>query len=322
MDQAIPTLSASVSIRPLREHELDEADRIFRLAFGTFIGLPDPMDFMKGAKLVPSRWRADPCAFLGADLDGTLVGSNGVTTWGSVGFFGPLTVRPELWDRGIGQRLLEPAMQLFRDRGTREVGLFTFPHSPKHIGLYQKYGFWPRSLTAVMRRHVRPVETPARASLLSQLPDDARAQSIDACLELGDAVRAGLDLRPEIRGVLANANGDTGLLWDTDRLEAFALCHCGPGSEAEDGTCYVKFGACRPGPRAEANLGRLLDECERFAAGRSAEWLVAGANAARRRAYGAMLDGGFAPQLFGVAMHLGNEPGYCREEVLLVDDWR
>lgn len=35
-----------------------------------------------------------------------------------------------------------------------------------------------------------------------------------------------------------------------------------------------------------------------------------------------MLDGGFRPQLFGVAMHLGNEPGYRRQEVLPVDDWR
>ena len=46
-----------VSIRPLREHELSEADRIFRLAFGTFIGLPDPMTFFEGANLFGSAGR-------------------------------------------------------------------------------------------------------------------------------------------------------------------------------------------------------------------------------------------------------------------------
>ena len=31
-----------IRIRPLEERELPEADRIIRLAFGTFMGLPDP----------------------------------------------------------------------------------------------------------------------------------------------------------------------------------------------------------------------------------------------------------------------------------------
>ena len=32
-----------VAVRPLREHDLDDADRTMRLAFGTFLGLPDPL---------------------------------------------------------------------------------------------------------------------------------------------------------------------------------------------------------------------------------------------------------------------------------------
>ena len=63
--------------------------------------------------------------------------------------FGPLTVRPGLWDKGIGQRLMEPIIDCFERQGVTQVGLFTFAQSPKHIGLYQKYGFWPRFLTAM-----------------------------------------------------------------------------------------------------------------------------------------------------------------------------
>lgn len=322
MARISPASTAVVSIRPLREGDLDDADRIFRLAFGTFLGLPDPTAFMTGAELVRARWRTDPSAFLAADVDGILVGSNYATNWGSVGFFGPLTIRPELWDRGIGQRLLEAAMERFHDWGTRHVGLFTFPHSPKHIALYQKFGFWPRSLTCVMRKQVEPRPGDSRASLVSALPEDVRRDSLEACYALSDSVYAGLDLRREIRAVLGQKTGDTLLLWHGSRLEAFAVCHCGAGSEAETGTCYVKFGLCRSGEEAGATFGRILKECENFAASRSAQWLIAGVNTARDGAYRTMLAGGFKPEIFGIAMHKPNEPGYNRADTWVIDDWR
>ncbi|HUR73149.1 MAG TPA: hypothetical protein VMZ00_02665, partial [Sporichthya sp.] len=80
-----------VVVRRLEEGELAEADRIMRVAFGTFLGLPDPMAFMGDADYVRTRWEADPTVALAAELDGRLVGTNFVTRWGSVGFFGPLT---------------------------------------------------------------------------------------------------------------------------------------------------------------------------------------------------------------------------------------
>ena len=36
---------ASVSVRPMRETDLIEARKIFRTAFGTFLGVPDPESF-------------------------------------------------------------------------------------------------------------------------------------------------------------------------------------------------------------------------------------------------------------------------------------
>ena len=51
-----------ITIRPLDQHDLPEAERIFRLAFGTFFGLPDPMSFMGDADLVNTRWRAAQAA--------------------------------------------------------------------------------------------------------------------------------------------------------------------------------------------------------------------------------------------------------------------
>jgi GNAT superfamily N-acetyltransferase len=322
MDSVLPTPSAAASIRPLRENEVDEADRIFRLAFGTFLGMPDPLAFMEGAQLVRARWRTNPNAFLAADLDGALAGSSYATRWGSMGFVGPLTIRPELWDRGLAQRLLDGVMGLFRGWETRHIGLFTFPHSPKHIALYQKFGFWPRSLTAVMRKRVAAAGDDPNATLLSEFSDDERRDTIDACFDVTDPIHAGLDLRGEIRAVLAQGTGETVLLWDGSRLEAFAICHCGPGSEAETGTAYVKFGACRLGPKADVVFARLLAACERFASRRYIPSLVAGVNTARQSAYRAMLASGFKSENLGIVMHRPNEPAYNREDVFLIDDWR
>src|SRR5712692_9427678 len=130
--------------------DLDAVDRIYRVAFGTFIGEPDPKRFGGDTAFVPTRFAADRSGALVAEAEGPVVGSTFVADWGSVGFFGPLTVAPELWDRGVGRSLLDATMDLFSARGTRHAGLFTFSHSTKHISLYQRYGFWPRMLTAIM----------------------------------------------------------------------------------------------------------------------------------------------------------------------------
>ncbi len=141
----------AVRISPLRESELGEAIRIVRLAFGTFLGLPDPMQFMGDRDLMTPRWRARNTRVLAAHIDGRLVGSNVITRWGSFGFFGPLTVLPEFWDHGVAQRLMEGTVKVLDRWKLRRSGLFTFAQSAKHVGLYNKFGFWPGYLTALMR---------------------------------------------------------------------------------------------------------------------------------------------------------------------------
>jgi len=94
-------------IRALTQADLPEAQRIVRVAFGTFLGAPDPEQFWSDLDYVYGPFGAEHTAAFAAENDeGALVGSNFATRWGSVGFFGPLTTRPDLWDAGIGQRLV------------------------------------------------------------------------------------------------------------------------------------------------------------------------------------------------------------------------
>jgi len=320
--EVVKTAKVDISVRPLQENDLSAADHIMRLAFGTFLGLPEPTAFMGDADYARTRWRSDPFAAFGAEVGDEFVGSNFASNWGSVGFFGPLTIRPDLWDRGVGKRLLEPIMECFDKWGTKNAGLFTFAHSQKHVGLYQKFGFWPRFLTAIMSKPVGRTGRESRWTRFSEVPVDEREGMLLACRQVTDGIYEGLDVGLEVRSVAQQGLGDTVLLWDDGRLTGLAVCHCGPGTEAGSGTCYVKFGAVRLSSTAGQDFDRLLDACEGMAAEKGLPRLAAGVNTARHEAYRQMLERGFRTDIQGVAMQRPNEPGYNRPGVYLIDDWR
>ncbi|MGW0775396.1 GNAT family N-acetyltransferase [Streptomyces sp. NPDC002835] len=315
--------AASVSVRPLVEPDLDRADEIFRVAFGTFLGAPEPEAFFGTADHVRTRWTADPHAAFAATVEGEVVGSNFATNWGSVGFFGPLTVRPDRWDQGIGRLLMEPVMACFDAWENRHLGLFTFSHSPKHLELYRRYGFWPRFLTAIMKKQVA-VSAPVPGRVLySELTAAERPDAVSLSRALTGAVYEGLSLEREIMAAQAQGLGDTILLEGADSgLDGLAVCHCGAGSEAGEDVCFVKFGAVRPGPDAADRFERLLDACEQLATDKGLGQLDAGVNLARQDAYRRMVDRGFRTWLQGVTMHKPNEPGYSHPDAYVIDDWR
>jgi GNAT superfamily N-acetyltransferase len=303
----------------MRESDLQEADRIMRLAFGTFLGLPDPMSFAGDADYVRTRYRTDPSAALAAEVDGRLAGSNFALHWGSVGVFGPLTIHPNFWDRGVARLLLEETMKIFERWQVRHAGLFTFAQSSKHVHLYQKFGFWPRFLTAIMSKPVNRVQ--ANFVCYSQLSAHEKEKAIEECRALVGGLYDGLDLSKEIHAVDEQRLGDTVLVYDGS-LAGFAVCHCGPGTEAGSGSCYVKFGAASPGKDSEKYFETLLDACESFAGSQGLSRLIAGVNTARTGAYKSMIARKFRTDIQGVAMQKPNEPGYNREDVYLIDDWR
>jgi N-acetylglutamate synthase-like GNAT family acetyltransferase len=313
--------SSEVEIRPLRREDVDAADEVMRTAFGTFLGAPDPAQVFGDAQHVRPRFAAGPGWAFAAELDGEIVGSNIATRWGSFSFFGPLTVRPDLWGGGIASRLMEPVMDLFEQWRVRQAGLFTFSHSTKHVALYQKFGFWPQHLTALMERPLAPGAGEADPPTFSLASEGEREALVGRCRELTDAIFEGLDLEHEIRMADEQSLGDTVIVDGDAGLEGFAVCHLGAG-EAGSGTCYVKFGAVRPGPRAGERFEQLLGACEAHARRRGLERVFAGVNLARHDAYRRLLASGYAARMLGVVMQRPNEPGYCRADVYAIDDLR
>jgi len=290
--------------------DVDAADLIMRTAFGTFLGAPDPPSTFGDMEMVRTRYAADGGRAFVATLDGEVVGSNFATRWGSYGFFGPLTVRPDLWDRGVASRLLEPTVELFARWGVRQSALFTFSHSTKHVWLYQRFGFWPQQLTAVTTRAPAAEAAAAPVELHSQLEPEERAAVLEQAAALTDAIFAGLDLRSEIAAADALGVGETVLLRGADgALRGFAVCHCGAGEATA-------------GPHAGADFEALLGACEALAAGRGVAQVIAGVNLARHDAYRRLLARGYRSRMLGVVMQSPNEPGYCRPDAYVVDDLR
>jgi ribosomal protein S18 acetylase RimI-like enzyme len=309
------------AVGPLGQKDLPEAARIVRLAFGRYLGAPDPETFWTDRDYVYGRQPAAHVASFAATLDGKLVGTNFATNWGSVGFFGPLTVHPDVQERGIAQALLAKTMEQFDAWGTRHVGLFTFSHSAKHVALYQKFGFSARFLTAIMSAKATR-QTAAGWSSFGALSQVQRQEALRSCRDVAESVYPGLDLSGEIAATHAQGLGDTVLLDGAGGLAAFAVCHYGPRSEAGADTCYVKFATVREGRSADSDYLRLLDACEALAVAVGMSNLLAGANMGRLEAYQHLVARGFRTEIQGVAMHRQNDPGYCRPGAYIIDDWR
>jgi len=121
-------------------------------------------------------------------------------------------------------------MEYFAKLGTRHIGLFTWSHSPKHLGLYQRFGFWPRFLTAIMAKQlvVDPSKTNQtmtpdknKTSLQSSRYSETQAgedrrRCLNSCRKLTNAIYDGLDVQHEINSVNNQSLGDTVLLWEHD----------------------------------------------------------------------------------------------------------
>jgi len=310
----------AITIAPLTRDDLEAADRVFRLAFGTQAGLSDPLVFAPGSELVQRRLLAGHVGSFKATRSGELVGSAFLARWGSLAVFGPLTVDPAAWGLGIGSRLLDRCLALADEWGAASVGLFTLPESARHLHLYRKHGFWPGSLIALTEKRVTRGTAPFET--LGELNARGRAAAVEGCRMVTTAVCGGLDLTGEIECLAGAAAGDVVICREDGRVVAFAVCHVGAGSEAVTGTCHVKFAAVRPREGDVAVLHRLLDACEAFAAVRGAVRLEVGVNLGRRTAADLLATRGHRGFRHGVAMRRPPGAAATSSAQLVLDDWR
>ena len=181
--------------------------------------------------LNPAIWRyaiedAGPGAMLWRDERAAIVAFNIAHRSGVEGWMGPLAVRPDAQEGGVGKIIVRGGQDWLVREGAQVVGLETMPRTMDNIGFYSNLGFEPGRLTLTVSLPAAVSGEPAL--LLGRLPAADKPAWIAACRALADAVRPGCDFSREIELTDELSLGDTLLLVRGDALRGFALYHTAP----------------------------------------------------------------------------------------------
>jgi GNAT superfamily N-acetyltransferase len=261
--------------------------------------------------------------------------------WGSVGVVGPLAVLTNYQNQHVGQHLLRAVHGFLDENKVPLAGVVTYPNSPKHLRLFHRFGYKPKSLVAIMSRIV---ESPGPADAaraeggraeggrtpkvtlavrpFSALEEAKKKAMLQRLRRITNVVCRGLDLVKEVEIVDGLALGETYLLENGKDLLGFAVCHTPGVSEAPAGTLYVKFLALDRAHRRSEHLGVLLGALETAALEGGLGRTVAPVYLKYFSAYQILLERGYQVDFTMLRMQRGRLEDYEDPADLVLDDWR
>jgi predicted N-acetyltransferase YhbS len=328
--------SSRIQIRRVRKGDLAKVKELTEQAFADFFERSlgsRPRQVFGGAQYVHHRWLMEPWGcFVAEEDESKLVGAAIGVTWGSVGLVGPVAVLTNYQNQRIGQQLIQAVEEFFDENKVTLHGLVTYPTSPKHLLLYAKFGYRPKSLMAIM---VRPVDRrdargvpprPARAGLtlrrFSTLDETRKKTAVQRFHRITNAVCRGLDVGKEVEIVDGLALGDTLLLERGSELVGFAIYHAPGVSEAPAGALYVKFLAIDPRQKRAEHLEQFLVAIEETAVELALQRVILPVYTRYWTAYSTLIKWGYQVDFTLVRMQHGRPEDYEDPSHLVLDDWR
>jgi GNAT superfamily N-acetyltransferase len=324
-----------IKVRRVRKGDLARIREVIEAAFADFYERQlgsRPRQVFGGAQYVHHRWLMEPWGcYVAEENDTKIVGASIAVCWGSVGLFGPLAVLTPYQNQKVAQQLIRATQGFFDENHIVLQGLVTFPYSPKHLILYQKFGFKPKALVAITgksleRREPMPAPRPVRGApqvhRFSACEESRKKGLLGRLRAITGKLYRGLDLTKEIEVVNGLGLGDTLLLEKDRAIIGFAICHTPGVSEAPQGTLYIKFAALDPARRRPEHFGQLLAAAEEFAVTAGCQRVVAPVYTAYWRAYQTLLASGYQMEMLMIRMKRGKHGDYEREEDFVLDDWR
>lgn len=324
-----------IKVRRVRKGDLSRIREVMESAFGDFYERQlgsRPRQVFGGAQYVHHRWLMEPWGcFVAEENDTKIVGASIAVCWGSVGLLGPMAVLTPYQNQKVAQGLVRAAEGFFEENRVTLQGVVTYPYSPKHLVLYQKFGFKPRALVALTtksleRREAAPPSKPARGApqvLRFSTYEEGKKKGLLLRLKaLTGKLYRGLDLTKEIEIVDGLSLGDTILLEKDRALVGFAICHAPGVSEAPNGALYIKYAAIDPGRRRPEHFAQLVGACEDYGAAGGCQRVIAPVYTTYWRAYQTLLSSGYQMDMLMIRMKRGKHDEYEREDDLVLDDWR
>jgi len=329
--------SPLIKIRRVRKGDLSKVRDVIEQAFGDFferqVGTR-PRQVFGGAQYVHHRWLMEPWGcFVAEEGDGKIVGAAIAALWGTVGVIGPVAVLTNYQNQDIAQQLLTACQEFFDENKATLQGLATYPYSPKHLVLYQKFGYKPKGLVVVTSKALDRPDSPAataRPALkpglavrrYSTLEEARKKQVMQKVRRITNGFWRGLDVAKEIEIVDGLTLGDTLLLEKGREVIGFAVCHLPPNSEAPHGSAYVKLLAIDSHHRKPEHLQALLQGVEEMASAGQLQRVVVPAYTYYWTAYQTLLERGYHVDFTMVRMKRGKQEDYEDASDLVLDDWR
>ncbi|HWC04363.1 MAG TPA: GNAT family N-acetyltransferase [Methylomirabilota bacterium] len=324
-----------IKVRRVKKGDLSRMREVVESAFGDFFERQlgsRPRQVFGGAQYVHHRWLMEPWGcFVAEENEGKIVGVSLAVCWGTLGLFGPVAVLTPYQNQKVAQQLVRAAQTFFDENRVTLQGVVTFPYSPKHLVLYQKFDFKPRALVAITARSLdrrepgppaKPVRGTPELKRFSTYEEGKKKALLGRLRALTGRIYRGLDLTKEIEIVDGLALGDTVLLEKDGSLLGFAICHTPGVSEAPQGALYIKYLAVDPTRRRPEHFVQLLNACEDFGINAACQRVIAPVYTGYWRAYQTLLSSGYHVDMLMLRMKRGKNDDYEREEDFVLDDWR
>lgn len=117
-----------------------------------------------------------------AEIEGRIVGSNCLDERSTIAGVGPITIDPQVQNRGIGRKLMEAVLDRARERGNVGVRLVQAAFHNRSLSLYASLGFDVREPLSCMQGRTR------QRSLPGCLVRAAQTKDVEACNTLARQV--------------------------------------------------------------------------------------------------------------------------------------
>jgi GNAT superfamily N-acetyltransferase len=335
--------ASRLQIRRVKKGDLSRIRDVMEQTFADFLERQlgtRPRQAFGGAQYVHHRWLMEPWGCFVAEEDGSkIVGTALAVNHGSVGLLGPIAVLTNYQNQGIGQQLIRAVEDFFEENKVALHGAVTYPTSPKHLLLYQRFGYRAKQLTAVMSRALdrgapaRPPLTPPppkpapKGGALtlrrySALEEAKKKLALARLQKITNAICRGLDLTKEIEIVDGLALGDTVVFERGKDVLGFAVCHAPGVSEAPAGALYVKFLALDAAHKKPEQLEEVVHALEDLAHELGLVRVILPVYLRYHTAYSTLIRCGYNIDFTMVRMQRGKQEDYEDPTHLVLDDWR
>ncbi len=187
----------SITIRPITNADTEACGRIIYEAFKRFHDhhrFPPDFQTVEEAVQLAGIFVQHPAIFgVVAEIDGRVVGSNFLGERNSIRGVGPITVAPDVQERGIGRRLMEVVIE--RGRDAAGIRLCQDAFNTGSLSLYASLGFEAKELLALIEG------TPKTKGLADFEVRPLRREDLAECADLCKRVH-GFDRVDELRDAL------------------------------------------------------------------------------------------------------------------------